>query len=89
MDPKASEQVWHAVLELAADLHAAMDKAKEDGTLSPMDVAVLFMYYWRDLTFLEIADVLKISVDSVRRRHKRALEAIRETGLLEGYDADD
>lgn len=89
MDPKASEQVWHAVLELAADLHAAIDKAKEDGTLSPMDVAVLFLYYWRDLTFAEIADILGISVDSVRRRHRSALKAIHATGRLDGYGPED
>ncbi len=88
LDRSGQTEVHIALADLAADLIAALKAAGRSGSVTAREFEVTYLYYWMSLTFAEIADTLDISVDAARRAHKRMLEALRDTGLLEGYESD-
>lgn len=56
--------------------HAIADELKK---LSEKERLVLVLYYYEELTFREIADVLKLSESRVSQLHTSALKKIRES----------
>ncbi len=85
-DTAATRAVWQDVTEMAVDLVAALRAAQNAGTLAPAGVVVLYWHYVEGETLDTIADRLHLSYDQVRTLHRESLHAIRETGLLEGYE---
>ena len=81
----AGTAVWQGAAELGVDLTAAITAALDCGSLSAMSASVIYLHYFIGLSMEEIGDALKLSYDQVRRSHKKALKAIRNTGLLDGY----
>ena len=88
LDRSRQTEVHIALADLSADLAAALTAAAHNGSVGACEFEVTYLYYWMGLTFAEIADTLDISEDAARRAHKRMLKALRETGLLEGYEND-
>ena len=73
---------WTALVELGADVQAAIERAFRIGAITDFERLVIWLYYWHDRTLAEIADGFCIHEDVVRRSLHRAIKA---TGLLEGY----
>jgi DNA-directed RNA polymerase specialized sigma24 family protein len=71
---------------LGADLARAIASAAQSGKLQPWGVIILLLYYFAEWSFQEIADLLHVHEAVVRREHTKALRALKETGLLDGYD---
>lgn len=63
-------------LEENLDLHSALDKLKKE------DKEILVLKYFGDLTFNEIAIVMKKSENTIKTKHYRALEKLNR--LLKG-----
>lgn len=67
--------------ELLEDIFSKAEDAelleKELLTLSPDDRAILLLHYREEMTFEEIAVVLKKPMNTVKSRHRRALLALR------------
>jgi len=80
-------EAWKAVVALGVDLLRAIESAVASGAISNFDRLVLILYYWRGDTLAEIADLFDLHEDVARRSLHKALRAIRDTGLLEGYAA--
>lgn len=89
MARKAWEDAYAAVVELGADVIAAMKHVAMSGAVSAREFEVTYLYYWRGLNFEEIAEGLGISPDAVRRSHRKMLKALRNSELLEGYGYDE
>lgn len=47
---------------------------------------VLLMYYWQELTYKEIAEILGISINTVKTRLKRAKDNLKTILKNEGYE---
>lgn len=63
-------------LEDAKELHATLEE------LPPKAREILLLYYTNDLTFEEIGEMLGEPANTVKSRHRRALQALRK--ILEG-----
>lgn len=71
----------------AADPYAARDEAdavrRALATLPGDQRAVLVLRYYADLTEPDVADVLGVSLGTVKSRASRAIAALRASGLLD------
>ena len=76
---------WMAAIDTMVDVHKAIDAAFQSASIDNFERLVLYFHYWLERTFVDIAEALDVHVDVVRRAQRRALKAIEETGLLEGY----
>lgn len=85
---RAAETVWQEAADLGTDLAAAIEAACAAGALSGLSVMVLYLVYVQGTTLEEAAERLQVSYDQARRLRRRALQAIRDTGLLDGYAAE-
>jgi RNA polymerase sigma-70 factor (ECF subfamily) len=70
--------------------HLAKEGVKKEvdlalGKLPPATRVVFELYYREEMTFQEIAEILKLSVNTVKSRHLRGLKALR--GYFEGSNA--
>lgn len=63
-------------LEERVDLYRALDKLKKD------DKEILILKYFGDLTFLEISKVMQKSENTIKTKHYRALEKVKN--ILQG-----
>lgn len=63
-------------LEEKIDLYKALDRLKKD------DKEILVLKYFADLTFKDIAKVMKKSENTIKTKHYRALEKVKD--ILEG-----
>jgi len=54
--------------------------------LGPRQRAVIMLRYWLDLTEVEAADALNISVGTVKSQAARALASLRQSAELAGED---
>ena len=68
----------------ASDERAALIAALQ--RLGPRQRAVIMLRYWRDLTEVEAADALNISVGTVKSQAARALASLRQSTELAGED---
>ncbi len=71
----SSEELPDALLmklDDAKELHATLEK------LPPKAREVLLLYYTNDMTFEDIGQMLGESANTVKSRHRRALEALRK-----------
>jgi len=78
----AEEELVVAKLERIDDIKAVNEQLQK---LNPKHREVLLLYYTNDSTFEEIAAVLGEPTNTVKSRHRRALQALRE--LLAPEDA--
>lgn len=61
----------HEGAEEKADLYRALDKLKKD------DKAILVLKYFGDLTFYDIAKLMNKSENTIKTKHYRALEKLK------------
>lgn len=64
-----------ALFEKAENARRLTELVRE---LSPLHQEVLFLYYNEEMTFAEIGKALKAPLDTVKSRHRRALETLRK-----------
>ena len=76
---------WRDLSHLRADLETAIEAAYKAGTLNAWDALVLYLTYIQDWACPKVAEHLQQSVSKTRRDRDRALRALRDTGLLKGY----
>ncbi|HUU53884.1 MAG TPA: sigma factor-like helix-turn-helix DNA-binding protein [Armatimonadota bacterium] len=79
-----TESPWEDTVALSVDLARAVEAAAAE-TLSGVDCLVLLLHYVEGWETDEIAKRVDMSYTQVRRTLKRALKALQETGLLQGY----
>ncbi len=82
---QAAVATWQVAADLGADLAAAIRAACAAGALSGLSVAVLYLVYVQGMALEDAAERLQVSYDQARRLRRKALQAIRDTGLLAGY----
>jgi RNA polymerase sigma factor (sigma-70 family) len=80
-----NHDLWKATVELGVDLSRAVEEAFGSGRLSMWQRLVLYLHYFAGMTFDEIAEHASLPEWTVRRDHKRALEALRESPALRAY----
>jgi RNA polymerase sigma-70 factor (sigma-E family) len=73
-----------ADLTVASDERAVLIAALQ--RLGPRQRAVIMLRYWLDLTEVEAADALNISVGTVKSQAARALASLRRSAELAGED---
>ena len=78
------ESPWEDTVALGVDLARAVEAAAAD-RLSGVESLVLLLHYVEGWETDEIAERLDMSYTQVRRTLRRALKALEETGLLQGY----
>ncbi len=83
---ESAEASWMSVVERAADVATAVKEAQKRGTLSSVGAVVLLLYYLEGRPLREVATLIHVSPSTVRRELREALKALRETGLLDGYE---
>ena len=89
MDATSVRGAWKEVVELGVCLEKAIRTAVRRGSITPLDCAVLYLCYWHGYSDQEIAAEFRLSADAVWRRRKKALRALRDTGVLIGYEANE
>lgn len=77
------------MVDVVADVHRAIEEATRRGTIRPLGAMILWLFYAQELTITQIAEMLGVSEKTVSRYRDVALRALRDTGILQGYDADD
>jgi len=76
----------HVPGNLGADVQKAVEAAMAAGALSGWQLLLLYLHYLQDWSCEQIAHEFGVSEAAVRREHRNALQAIRRTRLLDGYD---
>ena len=74
---RGREQVTDAVPERAVDAGAVDDLAAVLAALAPRQRAVIVLRYYEDLTEVETARVLGVSVGTVKSQHRDAITRLR------------
>ena len=77
---------WEAVIAMLEDLQQAIDLAQARGDLTPFGTVILYQHYVWGWTFEQIGGHFDIHESTIRREHRKALQAIKNTGMLDGYD---
>lgn len=82
--PDAHEEFEHGLADSASNAEIDFDTAIESESLyaalemlSPPYREVLLLHYKEDLSLKEISDILKIPLNTVKSRDRRALQALR------------
>jgi len=85
LSAEQERDVSFSVVHLRADLGRALKLLVEDGSISGHDL--LATYLWADdWTYREIAARLGCSLGEAHNAVQRVLDAIRESGLMQGYE---
>ncbi len=86
MDDPLQCEGWKTAMDVLVDVHRAIEEASRRGEMSNFQRLLLYLYYFLDVPFVHIAEVFDLHEAFVRRQHRAALQAIKDTGVLDGYE---
>jgi DNA-directed RNA polymerase specialized sigma24 family protein len=84
--PVPGPAAWQDVVALTIDLARAVEAAVRDGSLSGVESLALYLHYAQGWEMDRIAQRLGMRHGEARQALRRALKAIQQTGLLQGYE---
>jgi len=73
------------MVALRLDVETALQQAHSQGAISGEELMLLHLRYADGFTMDEIAELMGVNPATATRRLRRALEALRATGCLDGY----